>query len=132
MKIINNRSDLLHRRRELRNNPTQEEALLWSRLKNSQTDFKFRRQHSIGGYVVDFYCASKRVVVEIDGPQHLQKENLEYDKIRSNYFESFNIKSIRFKNIEISTNLNGVISKIKNYLHHHPLPPPPKGGGVSC
>jgi leucyl-tRNA synthetase len=130
MKIINNRSILLQRRRELRNNPTQEESLLWCRLKNYQTGFKFRRQHSIGGYIVDFYCALERVVVEIDGSQHLQKENLEYDTIRSKYFESFNIKVVRFSNDEVNKNLDNVILKIKSILDHHPLPPPPKGGGV--
>lgn len=126
MKIINNRSDLLRRRRELRNNPTPEEALLWSRLKNSQTGFKFRRQHSIGGYIVDFYCALRRVAVEIDGPQHLQKENLEYDKIRSKYFEGLDVKVLRFTNAEINTNINKVIEEITNFTFFTP----PFGGGV--
>jgi len=126
MKIINNRSALLQRRRELRNNPTQEESLLWSRLKNSQTGFKFRRQHSIGGYIVDFYCASKRVVVELDGSQHLQKENLEYDKIRSKYFEGLGVKVLRFTNAKINTNINEVVEEIINFM----FSTPPFGGGV--
>jgi len=130
MKIINNKSALLNRRRELRNNPTPEESMLWARLKNYQTGFKFRRQHSIGGYIVDFYCASQRMVVELDGPQHLRKESLEYDEIRSRYFKAFNIKLIRFVNDEVKMNLDNVVLKIKNMLHHHPQPPPPKGVGV--
>jgi very-short-patch-repair endonuclease len=125
MKIINNRSNLLYRRRELRNNPTQEEFLLWSRLKNSQTGFKFRRQHSIGGYIVDFYCALKRVVVEIDGSQHSQKENLEYDRMRSKYFKGLNVKVLRFTNEEINNKMNEVIQNIINIT----VSTPPFGGG---
>ena len=121
MKIINNRSALLRRRRELRNNPTQEEFLLWSRLKNSQTGSKFRRQHSIGGYIVDFYCPSKRLVVEIDGSEHFTKEGEEYDKIRTKFFEGLSIKVIRFSNKEINTNLNMTIQKIRSYFCIFPL-----------
>ena len=68
MKIVNNISALFYRRKELRNNATLEETLLWSKLKHSQLGLKFRRQHSIGGYIVDFYCPAKRLVIEIDGP----------------------------------------------------------------
>ena len=83
MKIVHNITKLIERRKELRNKSTPEEILLWLRLKNSQTGFKFRRQHSIGGYIADFYCPSKKLIIEIDGPQHLK--NKEYDKIRSDY-----------------------------------------------
>jgi len=130
MKIINNISILLNRRRELRNNATPQEILLWSQLKHSRLGSKFRRQHSIGGYIADFYCPSKRLIVEIDGSQHINKENIEYDSIRTKYFQGLNIKVIRFWNNDVNKNLNGVILKIKNYLDHHPLPPPPQGGGV--
>jgi len=125
MKVINNIIALLDRRRDLRNNATPQEILLWSRLKNSKLGFKFRRQHSIGGYIVDFYCPTKRLVVEIDGFQHFHKENIEYDSVRTKYFFGLNIKVIRFGNDEVNTNLDGVMLKIKSWLDHHPLPPPP-------
>ncbi len=104
----------------MRNSSTPEEILLWLQLKNSQTGFKFRRQHSIGGYIVDFYCPAKKLVIEIDGPQHFKKENKEYDKIRSSYFDGLNIKVVRFTNLEVSTETERVIRKIKEELTTSP------------
>ena len=117
MKIVNNIKNLLERRKELRNNSTSEEILLWLQLKNSKTGFKFRRQHSIGGYIADFYCPSKKLIIEIDGPQHFKKENKEYDKIRSHYFEGLDIRVIRFTNLEITIETQAVVKKIKEILN---------------
>lgn len=100
----------------MRNNGTSEEILLWLRLKNSKLGSKFRRQHSIGGYIVDFYCPSKKLIIEVDGPEHFKKENKEYDEIRTKFFNGMNLKVIRFSNTEINTNLNIVIQKIKNCI----------------
>ncbi len=116
MKTINNIKNLYSRRKELRNNSTPQEILLWNKLKNSQLNFKFRRQHSIGGYIVDFYCPSKKIVIEVDGSQHFKKEAVEYHEIRSNYLEGLNIKVLRFTNTEINNNIKGVLLKIKNEL----------------
>ncbi len=116
MKIVNNIKILLERRKDLRNNSTPEEILLWLRLKNSQTGFKFRRQHSIGGYIADFYCPLEKLVIEIDGSQHFKKENKEYDKVRSDYFEGLNIKVLRFTNTEVATETEKVVNAIKNHL----------------
>ncbi|MEI6580718.1 MAG: endonuclease domain-containing protein [bacterium] len=126
MKILNNISSLLNRRKELRNNATPQEILLWAKLKNSKLGFKFRRQHSIGGYVADFYCPSKRLIIEVDGSQHFGKDNVEYDKIRTNYFTGLDIKVLRFDNGQINSNLNGVLQSILNELNSSP----PCGGGV--
>ena len=120
MKIVNNITALLGRRKVLRNNATPQEVALWARLKNSQTGYKFRRQHSLGGYIVDFYCPEKRLVIEIDGSQHFEKENLEYDKIRTKFLKGLDIQVIRFDNGEINTNLSGVLQKIHNVLHSSP------------
>jgi len=109
MKLIHNIKKLLPRRKELRNKSTPEEILLWLQLKNSKTGFKFRRQHSIGGYIADFYCPEKKLIVEIDGPQHFKKENREYDLVRSNYFEGLDIKVLRFTNKEVSTETQKVL-----------------------
>lgn len=111
---IFNKKELYHRRKELRNNATKEEVLLWLKLKNSQIGFKFRRQHSIGGYIADFYCSSKKLIIEIDGSQHFGKEEVEYDKIRTEYFDGLDIKVLRFTNVEINTNMNEVLRKIIN------------------
>lgn len=76
--------------------------------------YRFRRQHSIGYYIIDFYCAEKKLVIEVDGSQH--KENEEYDTERSHYLESLNLKVLRFWNNEINDNLTGVLLKIEEYL----------------
>ena len=115
MKTVNNLKKLFYRRKELRNNSTPQEILLWLKLKNSQLGFKFRRQHSIGGYIADFYCPSKKLVIEIDGSQHFI--NKEYDENRSNYFKGLDIKVLRFTNAEINTNIDGVIDSIIKELN---------------
>ncbi len=112
MITIYNIKKFFERRKELRNNCTPQETLLWSKLKNSQTGLKFRRQHSIGGYIADFYCPSKRLVIEIDGSQHFTKDSQEYDEIRTNFFEGLDIEVLRFTNAEINTNIDGVVQKI--------------------
>ncbi len=116
MKRINNIQKLFQRRKELRNNATKEERVLWGKLKHSKLGVKFRRQHSIGGYIVDFYCPEKKLVIEIDGLQHLGNNDKEYDKNRTNFFKSFDIKVIRFTNIEIDNDMEKVISKITTIL----------------
>ncbi len=116
MKSVNNIKSLYDRRKESRNNSTPEEILLWLELKNSKTSFKFRRQHSIGGYIADFYCPEKKLIIEIDGPQHFKKDNKEYDKVRTEYFKGLDIKVLRFTNKEIATETQKVVAQIKNHL----------------
>jgi very-short-patch-repair endonuclease len=116
MQIVNNIKSLFGRRKELRNDSTPEEILLWLKLKNSQTGFKWRRQHSIGGYIADFYCPSKKLVIEIDGSQHFKKENKEYDEIRTKFFEGLDIKVLRFTNLEVSTETQKVLNQITTSL----------------
>jgi very-short-patch-repair endonuclease len=93
---------------------TEEEVILWSVLKNNKWGYKFRRQHSIGNFVPDFFCPLKRLVIELDGSQHL--DNVEHDKERTEYLEDLGIKVIRFWNNEIKNNLNGVLIKIEEEL----------------
>ena len=81
-----------HRRKELRNSQTPQEFKLWFHLKNKKLGVKFRRQHGIGSYIVDFYCSDKNLVIELDGNQHL--ESREYDKERSSYFNCLKIKNV--------------------------------------
>ena len=111
---VNNLNQLLNARRDLRNNATDEEEILWLRLRNSNIGFKFRRQHSIGNFIVDFYCPLKKLAIEIDGKQHLN--NKDHDKERSEYLENLGIKIIRFWNNDINKNFDNVIGKIKEEL----------------
>ena len=99
-------------RLELRKNQTPQETILWAKLRNNQTGYKWKRQVSIGPYIADFYCWEKLLVVELDGSQHL--ENKEYDKEREKYFLNLGIRTIRFWNNEVNQNIEGVYDKIYN------------------
>jgi len=115
MRTIHNVKALKKIRKKLRNNATLHERILWSRLKSSKQGFKFRRQHSIGKYIVDFYCPQKRLTIELDGSQHI--EDKQYDEERDNYLSNLNFTVLRFYNSDINTNLEGVIQKIQGCLN---------------
>src|SRR5437868_5481044 len=84
-------------RTELRSNLTPAEARLWSILKNSQLDGrKFRRQHSVGRYILDFYCASEKLAIELDGAKHFSGWGAHCDRERRLFLEQFGINVIRF------------------------------------
>jgi len=121
MTTVHNILKLKDRRIDLRSDQTPQEILLWSRLRHKQLGFRFRRQHSIGGYIVDFYCPAKDLVIEIDGSQHFGKDAKEYDDIRSLYFEGVNLKILRFTNREIDNNIDSVVNKIISQLRTSPL-----------
>ena len=108
-----NDKTLKTRRRELRVNQTETEKIIWQKLRNRQiNNIKFFRQYSIGAYIVDFYCSELRLVIELDGYQHNEENSFEYDKIREKFMESLDIKTIRFSNSDVLTNLVGVMEKI--------------------
>ena len=113
---INNISRLLDRRRKLRKNQTPQEEILWWYLKDKRLGSKFRRQHSVGGYILDFYCPEKKLIVELDGGIHNTKENKEYDEVRNKFFVELGYVVLRFSNSEIEENTKMVIEKIKSYL----------------
>jgi len=86
---LNNIKPLKHRRKKLRNNSTIAEAFLWNYLKHSQLENKkFRRQHSVGKFILDFYCPSEKLAVELDGAPHFTEEGIEYDKKRTEFLNS--------------------------------------------
>jgi very-short-patch-repair endonuclease len=100
--------------RTLRKSQTPAEQKLWSVLSNRQINgIKFRRQHPIGQYIVDFYCGSRRLVIEVDGGGHLDQE--EYDAERTTWLERQGYHVIRFTNLEILKNLNSVIEIIREH-----------------
>jgi very-short-patch-repair endonuclease len=111
---INNLKKLHPRRKQLRNSLTPAEAKLWTYLKNSQIDGKkFRRQHSVGGYVLDFYCPSEKLCIELDGNVHFHESQHTYDLNRTKYLNAVGIKVIRFENRLVFENPQGVIAEIK-------------------
>ena len=115
--------------KNLRRRPTDVEKLLWKRLRSKQLKgLKFRRQHPIGNYIVDFACLDKQVVIELDGGQHAVDENK--DRERDKWLEGEGYKVLRFWNTDVLTKIDGVLEVIREHcLSHPPLSPPLKGGG---
>lgn len=125
MTRIHNQSHLKQRRKELRNNATAAEATLWKFLQHSQLEGrKFRRQHSIGSYIVDFYCPSEKLVIELDGDAHYNSGGYERDSRRTKYLESLNLRVIRFENDEVFKATVTVLEKIKSFFGKSTTPNP--------
>ncbi|MDQ3014567.1 MAG: DUF559 domain-containing protein [bacterium] len=114
-RFIHNNRKLKERRRDLRNNATLQESVLWKYLRTKKLGLKFLRQHSIGSYIVDFYCPHKRLIIEIDGSQH--GENEEYDLERTCYLEAQGFKVVRFWNSEIDFDVTKVIKIIQECIN---------------
>jgi very-short-patch-repair endonuclease len=116
-RLIHNLQSTNKRRRELRHNLTPAEALLWKCLKKSQVDGKkFRRQHSIGPFIADFYCPECRVIVELDGTVHSGILAGERDASRTEFLERFGIQVVRFKNDYVIQNREWVVEAIRAVL----------------
>ena len=99
--------------RELRKNQTGAEELLWYRIRRKQIlGVTFNRQRRVAGYIVDFYGVQAKLVIELDGAQHLAPDAMAYDFQRTKVLESLGLKVIRFTNSQVFDNLNGVLSVI--------------------
>ena len=119
LRIFNKTSEKA-KRRKLRNNMPKAESVLWYYLRRKQLEgYKFRRQYSVGKYVIDFYCPRFKLAIEVDGASHFWPGAAEYDKRRQKYIESFGIKFLRFTNTDVYENIDGVLEKIYEFL-----PPP--------
>jgi len=95
---------------------TGEERILWEKLRNKKLGFKFKRQYSIGPYIVDFYCSGLKLAIEIDGGVHSAGNTKEYDKRREEFIKSFEIKILRFSNEEVKSNLYKVLKTIEEVI----------------
>lgn len=102
--------------RKLRSTMTEPEKILWEFLKMKPLGFKFRRQHPIGRFILDFYCHSKRLSIEIDGCYHLKSDQKEKDIERTAYLKTVGITEIRFKNEFVLDYLEDAQSKIESVL----------------
>lgn len=119
MKNIHNRKYLEERRKELRKNLTPSEATLWKSLQRKQLyGRKFRRQHSIENFIVDFYCPSEKLIIELDGAYHLNFAQQNYDTERTKRLEALGFKVIRFENKLVFENLPWVLEEISNHFNH--------------
>ena len=111
----NNSHLLIEKAKENRNNPTEAEAALWSQLRNKQLDgYKFRQQHLIGDFIVDFVCLSKKLVIEVDGGIH--KETKEYDEERTKILADRGFEVLRFKNEEVLGDIDVILEQVSNNL----------------
>ncbi len=114
MAVIYNHKMMEGRRRQLRGNMTKAERIFWYAVRAEQIlGVKFRRQYSVEAYVVDFYAAIPRLVVEIDGAYHLDPEIQAYDITRQTDIENHGLTFMRFTNDDVITNLDEVISRLK-------------------
>lgn len=112
--IINNKPELKHFRKELRNHSTSAEATLWLHLQKSQVENrKFRRQHSLGNFIADFYCPSEKLVIDLDGEGHFSEEGMEKDRKKEDYLTSIGIKVLRFENKWVFDDIAWVLERIK-------------------
>ncbi|PID86397.1 hypothetical protein CSB08_00225 [Candidatus Gracilibacteria bacterium] len=113
-KFLYNKSDLTKTRKSLRNNQTQPEKIFWDRVKTKQFfGLKFRRQYSVGRYIIDFYCKDLKLVIEIDGDSHFSEEAKLYDEERTRFLEATGLKVERFTNKEVMENIEGILQYLE-------------------
>lgn len=106
--------------RELRKNPTLAEDTLWQRLRHGKLGVKFRRQHRIDRFIVDFYAREPRLIIEVDGPIHETQQ--EYDAWRQSVLEHLGYRVLRFTNDDVLENVEGVIQVIREAIAGEPHP----------
>jgi very-short-patch-repair endonuclease len=111
---IFNRKELKPYRITLRKNLTSAEAVLWNLIKNRQLEGrKFRRQHSIGNYIVDFFCPSENLIIELDGDVHGDYHKIQKDIVRDNYLQDLGFNVRRFENRFVFQDPDYVLTEIK-------------------
>jgi very-short-patch-repair endonuclease len=119
--VLSYNKNLKELSRNLRSNMTDAEKKLWFRLRKKQMkEVPFTRQKIIGTYIVDFYCPKAKLVIELDGGQHYSKEGKLKDAVRDNYLNEQGILVLRFSDIEVLKNLDGVLERIYQNLTKPP------------
>jgi len=105
--------ELSKRAQELRRNATPEERLLWSHLRAKRfRGTGWRWQYPVGGYILDFYCPSAKLVIELDGSQHMAPAASEYDRARTEYLNARGYRVLRFRNHELLNDTDAVLARI--------------------
>lgn len=116
-------------RRKLRQQATHAEKIFWRAVAQRQLGgLKFRRQHGIGGFIVDFYCVQKKLIIEIDGDSHFQDGAQARDMERTNYLESLGYNVIRYTNLDVVNNLDGIMQDLLEKISSAPSSSPARGG----
>ena len=107
--------------RNLRTNMTDAEQLMWSKIRRKQMgDVQFYRQKNIGRYIVDFYCPKGKLIIEVDGAQHYEAEGMKKDFERDKYLQELGLAVIRFSDIDVLKNIDGVLERIHEHLKSSP------------
>ena len=110
--------EIIEKARFLRNNLTLAEKRLWEKINNEKIQgLKFRRQHPLKSYIIDFYCVKLKLAIEVDGSNHFKKRQSEYDRERTYELNELGITEIRFNNEEVFKNIDAVINKIEVVVH---------------
>lgn len=115
MRLKRSTPKTMHQAGELRRELTPTERKLWGYLRNDQLGVNFRRQHAIGPYITDFCCIKKKLIIELDGGQHLEQEA--YDRERTEFLQSKGYRVLRFWNNDINENINDVVQVILDALN---------------
>ena len=114
---IHNRKELEEKRKHLRKHLTPAEATLWTLLKGKQlAGRKFRRQHSVGYYILDFYCPAEKLAIELDGQGHFEAEQMKYDEERTAWLNGVGIRVVRFENEQVFQSPEGVLDEIRKHF----------------
>ena len=118
MPFLYNKHNLKAVRQKLRSDLSKPEQAVWYWLKGKNfKGYKFRRQYSIGNYILDFYCPKLRLGIEIDGDSHFENDQARFQDIeRDNYLTGQNIRILRFTNAEVLDNIDGVINKLSESI----------------
>ena len=106
----------IQRARNLRNNMTETEWKFWGHIRRKQLDVRFKRQVPIGNYIVDFFSLEIGLVIEIDGSQHFSNKNRKNDEIRTKSLENYGLKVVRYNNMEVFENIEGVIMHLYDII----------------
>ena len=100
---------------------TDAEKLLWRKIRKKQIgNLQFYRQRPIGSYIADFYCDKAKLIIEIDGGQHYEKENILKDRTRDEYFRKIGLRVVRFTNLDILKNIDNVVESVYQKIKNPP------------
>jgi very-short-patch-repair endonuclease len=110
-------SALIPRAREMRSNMTEPEKRMWYQCLK-QLPHRFRRQRPFGPYIVDFYCADLKLIIEIDGDSHTADDAIAYDAERTEFLEALGLRVIRFSNLEVMENIAGIFDRLNEQCDH--------------
>jgi very-short-patch-repair endonuclease len=117
IKTYSDAMDIDHAR-ILRERATEAERCVWNRLRNRQIQgLKFRRQHPVGGYILDFACEEIKLAIELDGSQHNEKEMLDADAKRTEFLSRLGWRVLRFWNNDVMQNIDGVFAAIEDVVN---------------